>query len=119
MPHPGSSALPRTFVGRWLRASMLGQRELRDQLVKTLNGGNRGWNDDEPAVLKAACALIARRYFGDTPDDDEISDVARMIMEATAGEKDAPSQQNGRSTLEWPHCSSLIWPHPRRIAAGR
>ena len=34
---PGDSALPITKVGRWLRAAMLGQRELRDQLAKTLD----------------------------------------------------------------------------------
>ena len=22
----------------------------------------------------------------------------------------------GRSTLKWPHCSPLIWPHPGRVA---
>jgi hypothetical protein len=48
---------------------MLDQRELREQLKFTLNGGNAtGWNDDEPAVMEAACELTARRYFG--PDHD-------------------------------------------------
>jgi diketogulonate reductase-like aldo/keto reductase len=27
-------------------------------------------------------------------------------------------ETNGRSTLKWPHCSSLIWPHPGVRAAG-
>jgi hypothetical protein len=71
---------------------MLGQRELRDQLVSTLNGGSRGWNDDEPAVVEAACELTARRYFGDAPDDEKISDLARMFMEATA-DADRPVSQ--------------------------
>ncbi|HSR86480.1 MAG TPA: hypothetical protein VLM11_20085, partial [Streptosporangiaceae bacterium] len=39
--YPGSPALPRTYVGRWLRAAMLDQRELRDELATTLNGGAR------------------------------------------------------------------------------
>jgi hypothetical protein len=99
MPHPGSSALPRTYVGRWLRAALLGQQELRDQLATTLNGGVKGWNDDERAVAGAACELITRRYFGDEPTDEEISDVARMIMEATAGEKEAVSQQNAAAVI--------------------
>jgi hypothetical protein len=84
MSHSRSSALPRTYVGRWLRAGMLGQQELRDELVTTLNGGIDGWNDDEPAVLEAVCELMVRRYFGALPDDDEISDVARRLEEGTA-----------------------------------
>jgi hypothetical protein len=24
----------------------------------------------------------------------------------------------GRSTLKWPHCSSLIWPHPGAVAVA-
>jgi hypothetical protein len=63
--HAGNSALPRTFVGRWLRAAMLDRPDERDRLVPTLNRGSvTGWNDDEPAVVQAAAELVLRRFFG-------------------------------------------------------
>lgn len=58
------AAVPRTCVGRWLRAVLMRDPELREQLRSTLNGGKEtGWNDDEPAVIEAACELAARRFF--------------------------------------------------------
>lgn len=81
--HPGTAALPRTFVGRWLRAAMLDQRDERDRLVATLNRGVAGWNDDEPAVVEAAAELVLRRYFGPGQPDPEL---ARSLAYAvTAG----------------------------------
>jgi len=60
--------LPHTYVGRWLRALMLDQRELRDELIATLNNGEAvGWNDDEPAVVVACCELTFRRCWPDGP----------------------------------------------------
>jgi hypothetical protein len=56
-PRPGSC------VGLWLRALLLDQRELRDQLRVTLNGGEAGWNYDEPAVVEAVCLVALRRLF--------------------------------------------------------
>lgn len=29
-----------------------------------LNSGQPGWNDDEPAVVEAACGIAVRHYFG-------------------------------------------------------
>jgi hypothetical protein len=55
---------PSTVVGRWLRAMLLDQRELRRQLTPALNNGKPGWNDDEPAVVEAACEIAVREYFG-------------------------------------------------------
>jgi hypothetical protein len=82
--HSGASALPRTFVGRWLRAAMLDRREERDRLVRTLNGGSAtGWNDDEPAVVQAAAELVLRRYLGlGEPDPDKAGSLACAV---TAG----------------------------------
>lgn len=54
-----ATPLPRTLVGQWLLAAVLEQRDLRDRLVKSLNGGQGGWNNDEPAVIAAACQLLA------------------------------------------------------------
>lgn len=56
---------PSTAVGVWLRASLLDQRELRRKLTTTLNNGKPGWNDDEPAVVEAACEIAVREFFGE------------------------------------------------------
>jgi hypothetical protein len=70
LKHSGTTALPRTYVGRWLRAGMLDQREERDRLVRALNGGSAtGWNDDEPAVVQAAIELVLSRYYGSRAAD--------------------------------------------------
>jgi hypothetical protein len=76
-----AAALPRTYIGRWMLASMLDQRELRDRLTATLNGGSRvGWNDDEPAVVEAASELMLRRYYGpDGPDDVAVTWIAALV----------------------------------------
>ena len=55
---------PSTVVGKFLRAALLDQRELRRQLTTTLNNGKPGWNGDEPAVVEAACEIAVREYFG-------------------------------------------------------
>jgi hypothetical protein len=62
---PGSevSGGPRTYVGLWLRALLRGESDDYRRLTHKLNGGEKGWNDDEPAVVEAACQLMVRRYF--------------------------------------------------------
>jgi hypothetical protein len=83
-----SAALPRTYIGRWMRASMLDHRELRDDLTATLNGGRRGWNDDEPAVVEAAFELMLRRYYGpEGPDGVSVEWLASLAQEAFAADK--------------------------------
>jgi hypothetical protein len=62
-PKRAAGPRPRTCVGLWLRAALLDQRELRDQLRATLNGGKAGWNYDEPAVVEAVCLVALRRLF--------------------------------------------------------
>jgi hypothetical protein len=70
---PRKSSLPHTYVGRWLRALMLDERELRDALVSTLNRGEAiGWNDDEPSVVVACLELSLRRYRSDGPTQEDI-----------------------------------------------
>lgn len=82
-----TSSLPRTFVGRWLRAAMLGDRELRDQLAGTLNRGQPGWNDDEPEVVVACCELVLRRVWPDTPGQADIAWLSSSLQASLADDK--------------------------------
>jgi hypothetical protein len=67
---------------------MLDQRELRDKLAATLNGGSRGWNDDEPAVVEAGCELVLRRYYGPAgADEASVAWLATALREAFAADK--------------------------------
>ncbi len=97
--HPGSSAAPRTHVGRWLRAAMLGQRELRDRLLLTLNGGSKGWNDDEPAVVEVAAELVLRRYFG--PDETSPEDITWLaqLVSASMAQDERPLDERQAETV--------------------
>jgi hypothetical protein len=54
---------PRTTVGLWLRALLLGDGQEYRRLIPMLNRGEKGWNDDEPAVVEAACQLMTQRFF--------------------------------------------------------
>ena len=79
------SGRPRTNVGQWLRATLLRQTELRDRLKNKLNGGKvKGWNDDEPAVVQAACELAVGRFFGTTYDVRAVTTFAAELYEAAA-----------------------------------
>ena len=78
------SGTPRTYVGQWLRAILLRQYDLRDRLILKLNGGQEvGWNDDEPAVVEAACELSVRRYFGAPYDASAVTEFVRELREVT------------------------------------
>jgi hypothetical protein len=52
-PRSGASGGPSTYVGLWLQALLRGDSEDYRRLVHTLNRGEKGWNDDEPAVVEA------------------------------------------------------------------
>lgn len=66
---------PRTCVGLWLRAGFLGQRELRDRLKLTLNGGDpEGWNYEEPFVVAAVCEIAVRKLFRVAPDAQAVTE---------------------------------------------
>lgn len=58
-----TSPKPRTVVGQWLRATLLGQDELADRLRSALNNGEPGWNYEEPFVAGFACEIAVRRLF--------------------------------------------------------
>jgi hypothetical protein len=78
---------PRTYVGQWLRATLLRQTELRDRLRPKLNGGRQtGWNDDEPAVVEAACERAVGRFFGSDYDVRAITAFAAELREANAND---------------------------------
>jgi hypothetical protein len=65
---------PQTCVGRWLRAGFLDQRELRDRLKQTLNGGDpKGWNYEEPFVVAAVCEIAVRKLFQTAPDAQAVT----------------------------------------------
>jgi len=44
--------------------------------------------------------------------------VAFEVLDVTRLPADPPFELIGRSTLKWPHCSPLIWPHPGRAAVA-
>ncbi len=99
--HPGSSAPPRTFVGRWLRAAMLDRPDERDRLVATLNWGSAtGWNDDEPAVVQATAELVLRRFFG--PGEAESDKVSWLASAACV------SMAEIRRLLDERHAEAVI-----------
>jgi hypothetical protein len=64
---------PRTCVGQWLRAGLLNQEELRDRLKLTLNGGEPGWNYDEPFVVGSVCEIAVRKLFLAGPDAQAVT----------------------------------------------
>lgn len=77
---------PRTYVGQWLRAMCLRQRELRIELQATLNGGKPGWNDDEPAVVEFASQIVLRQLFGNEYEAGEITNFVNNLQAATEGD---------------------------------
>lgn len=74
-------AKPRTYVGMWLRAGLLGENETRRELAGKLNGGRDGWNYDEPAVVEAACELAVRRFFSADVDARDITAIAEDMQQ--------------------------------------
>lgn len=74
-PRRTAAPRPQTYVGLWLRAGVLDQRELREQLRLTLNGGKAGWNYDEPAVVEMVFRIAARKLFPTDPDAQAITEL--------------------------------------------
>jgi len=72
---------PRTYVGRWLWATMRKDRELADRFGSLLNDGQPGWNLDEPSVVQAAAELIARRLFR---ADYDVREVTAIVADMRA-----------------------------------
>ena len=73
-PRRAAAPKPQTYVGRWLRAGLLNQQELRDRLRLTLNGGEPiGWNYDEHFVVGTVCEIAVRKLYPAGPDIQEIT----------------------------------------------
>jgi hypothetical protein len=73
----GSWNEPRTIVGKWLVAVILGERDLRDRLQQQLNGGvRRPWKFDEPGMVEVACELAIRRLLPLDADESRIAALA-------------------------------------------
>lgn len=92
---------PRTVVGLWLRAAALGMREERmreerNRLVREVNGGQPGWNSDEPGVIEAASELAARRYFGPQASAEQVTALAAQMQEMS---RTGAAQRGGASNL--------------------
>jgi len=75
-------ARPRTVMGLWLRALIMRDTALIEELGRQLNGGRSGWNDDEAGVIQAACDLAVRSYFRPGYDIRAIIEVVSFIREA-------------------------------------
>jgi hypothetical protein len=109
-------AKPRTYVGQFLRAMILRDKELQEEMRRNLNGGNPGWNSDEPAVVELAGQRILRLLFvkedaayssaefldllelaaaGDPPIDRRKAEmlIREMIGEPNVEAKDIPRSQ--------------------------
>jgi len=54
--------------------------------------------------------LFPTRVSCMTPLGDAVLDYADQLDQIVL--------EIGRSTLKWPHCSSLIWPHPGAVAVA-
>jgi hypothetical protein len=78
-------ARPRTYVGQLLRAMILRDRELQEEMRRNLNGGNPGWNSDEPAVVELACQRILRLLFAREDAAHSIAEFIDLLELAAAG----------------------------------
>lgn len=96
---------PRTVMGQWLRATCLGMRAESERLGRQLNGGQPGWNDDEPAVIRAASDLAARRYFGLQASPGAAAAVA---AEMTDRARSGAELRGTRSTLPEQACLEAV-----------
>jgi hypothetical protein len=96
---PEASGGPRTTVGLWLRAGWRGDDDDSQRLVRQLNRGEKGWNDDEPAVVEAACQLAVRRFFGVVRDRNtgklvSVQEFVRDMRERLGKQRTPPGQQD-------------------------
>lgn len=98
-----SAAIPDTYVGQWLRATFLNDRDLRVKLSAHLNGGKPGWNDDEPAVVQAVCELAVHRFFGEGYDVRAVKEFVSEMRSKIARGKTPPAQEAMEAVI----CSAL------------
>lgn len=89
---------PRTYIGLWLRALLRGDSGSYRRLAQYLNRGVKGWNDDEPAVVEAACQLAVRQFFGayhHVPIRDFVADMRDRISK----QKIPPAQEDMEAVI--------------------
>src|ERR1700733_4859419 len=79
-------AKPRTYVGQFLRAMILGDKELQEEMRRNLNGGSPGWNSDEPAVVELVGQRILRLLFVKEDAAHSIAEFLDLLELAAAGE---------------------------------
>jgi hypothetical protein len=79
-------AKPRTYVGRFLRAMILGDKELQEEMRRNLNGGNPGWNSDEPTVVELVGQRILRPLFVKEDAAHSIAEFLDLLELAAAGD---------------------------------
>ncbi len=60
----------------------------QDELSGRLNGGRTGWNDDEPAVVEAACELATLRFFGTDYEGESITAFVADLRRRIPDERD-------------------------------
>jgi len=87
-------ARPRTYVGQFLRAMFLRQKELRGELQRKLNYGKPGWNDDEPAVVELAFKSILRLFLGEDYDAHDIGEFLDLVEYVAAPPIDRSMAEN-------------------------
>jgi hypothetical protein len=79
-------AKPRTYVGQFLRAMILRDKELQEEMRRNLNGGNPGWNSDEPAVVELVGQRILRLLFVKEDAAHSIAEFLHLLELAAAGD---------------------------------
>lgn len=91
------------MIGQWLRASVVEDLEARRKLSRKLNGGADGWNDDEPAVIEAACELAVRQFFGSRYEvrviTDFVTEICGRVQESQTPIKQLETEAVIRSAL--------------------
>jgi hypothetical protein len=113
-PQSAAPGGPRTYIGLWLRAGWRGDNEEHKRLLKHLNRGEKGWNEDEPAVIEAACQLAVRRLFAEYPHVS-IEEFVRDMRERNHKQKTAHGREDMEAVVRAALDDSVsVPPHIRR-----
>ncbi len=89
---------PRTYVGRWLLATMLFNSSERQRLSRLLNGGKSGWNYDEPAVVEVAFQTVVNRIFSSSADVREVTAFVQNLRSRMHG-PEVPDQLESEALI--------------------
>jgi hypothetical protein len=98
-PKSEMKPVPRTLAGQWMRSGVLEDADTRRRLGRRLNGGKDGWNDDEPAVIEAACELAVRRMFGSAYDVRAITAFVSELRGRVAGSRTPIDQLEAEAVI--------------------